>query len=118
MLYRGGEGQWAWVLHRVTGVGVLLFLFAHIIDTVLVVWGPEVYDKVINLYKQPIFRVLEVGLLAAVLYHALNGMRIIIVDFWEETTRYQRQMFYWVLALFALIFLPSSWIMLKPMLIP
>lgn len=118
MGYKGGTGQWAWVLHRVTGVGVLLFLFAHIIDTVLVAWGPEVYDKVIGIYKQPAFRFLEVGLLAAVLYHALNGVRIIIIDFWEDTMAYERQLFYAVTALFMAIFLPSAWIMLRPLLIP
>jgi succinate dehydrogenase / fumarate reductase cytochrome b subunit len=52
-VYKGRVGQWSWIFHRVTGVGVLLFLFAHIIDTLLVGFGPEVYNKVIAIYRHP-----------------------------------------------------------------
>ena len=93
MRYRGGEGQWSWMLHRVTGVGVLLFLLAHILDTALIALGPEHYNAIIAIYRLPFFRVGEVGLAAAVLYHALNGIRIIIIDFWPGTTVIQKQMF-------------------------
>ncbi|MCH7985312.1 MAG: succinate dehydrogenase, cytochrome b556 subunit, partial [Acidobacteria bacterium] len=61
-MYRGGEGQWAWILHRFTGLGVLLFLVIHILDTFVIVFGPETYDKVMALYRHPLFRVSEVGL--------------------------------------------------------
>ena len=63
-LYRGGEGHWSYILHRVTGVGVLLFLLVHILDTSLLGWGPEVYNKVISIYRHPFFRVSEIGLFA------------------------------------------------------
>ena len=46
-LYRGGVGQWSWVLHRLTGIGVLLFLFFHILDTALILVGPELYNRII-----------------------------------------------------------------------
>jgi len=78
-MYRGGSGQAAWLLHRLTGLGVLLFLLIHILDTGLVLFGAEVYNKVVKIYTHPLFRVGEVGLAAAVLYHALNGIRI---PFW------------------------------------
>ena len=38
--YSGGTGMWAWTLHRASGVGIVIFLFAHIIDTALIGWGP------------------------------------------------------------------------------
>lgn len=113
MIYKGKAGQWSWLFHRVTGVGVLLFLFAHIIDTMLVGWGPEVYDKVIAVYAHPVFRVSEVGLFAAVLYHALNGMRIILIDFWPGMTRYHAQIFYTMMAIFVLAMVPVSYLMLR-----
>lgn len=113
MFYKGKEGQWSWIFHRLTGVGVLLFLFAHIIDTMLVGWGPEVYDKVIAIYRNPIFKVSEVGLFAAVLYHALNGIRIILVDFWPEGTKYHKQMFWIEMAIFIAAMIPVSFIMLS-----
>ena len=114
-MYRGGEGQWAWVAHRLTGLGVLLFLLIHILDTGLVLFGPEVYDKVIKIYTHPVFRVSEVGLAAAVIYHALNGIRITVLDFWPELSRRHRELFYGVVALFVVLFLPSAYLMLKPL---
>ena len=114
-MYRGGAGQWAWILHRLSGVGVLLFLLIHILDTGLVLFGPEVYDPVVKLYTHPVFRVGEVGLAAAVLYHALNGIRISLLDFYPELSARQQQLFYGVMALFALLFVPGAYWMLKPL---
>ncbi len=111
-LYRGGIGQWAWFFHRVTGMGVLLFLLFHILDTSLIMVGPELYNKVIALYRHPLFGLAEIGLFACVLYHALNGVRIILVDFWVESAAYHKQMFLIEMALFLAIFLPVAWIML------
>ncbi len=49
---------------------------------------------------------MEVGLVGAVLFHALNGVRIILVDFWGKGPRYQRQMTYGVVGLFVVLFVP------------
>lgn len=112
MLYRGGIGQWSWILHRLTGIGVLLFLFFHILDTALIMLGPELYNKIIGIYRMPLFGLMEIGLFAAVLYHSLNGVRIIVIDFWPASTRCHKEMFGIVLGLFFIIFLPVAWIML------
>ena len=60
LTYRGRAGQWAWILHRVTGVGVLLFLLVHIVDTAFIGWGPELYNKAMAVYRLSVFRVGEV----------------------------------------------------------
>lgn len=112
--YRGGIGQLSWALHRITGVGVLLFLLAHILDTFLVVLGPEHYNAILQLYRHPLFRTGEIGLFASVLFHALNGLRIILIDFWPSLTRLQRPLFYAELALFAALMLPVAYLMAKP----
>ncbi len=114
MIYRGGVGMWSYYLHRIAGLCVLLFLFIHILDTVLIGWGPEVYNKVMAIYKHPLFRVGEVGLLGAVLFHALNGVRIILVDFWEKATEYHKQIFYVEAVLFVIGFVWGGYLMLKP----
>jgi succinate dehydrogenase / fumarate reductase cytochrome b subunit len=111
--YRGGAGQWSWLIHRLTGVGVLVFLLAHIVDTAMIGWGPAAYNKMIELYRLPIFRVSEVLLAGAVLYHALNGVRIIIIDFWPQATLVQRKLFYAVLIVFAVLYVPAAIYMLK-----
>jgi succinate dehydrogenase / fumarate reductase cytochrome b subunit len=100
-LYRGREGMWSWVAHRITGVLVFFFLFAHVLDTALVRVDPATYDVVIDTYKNPIVNLLEVGLVGAVLFHALNGLRIIAVDFWEKGPRYQRVMLWSVVGLWS-----------------
>ena len=78
LTYRGGPGHWSWVLHRLSGIGVFLFLLIHIVDISVIGWGPTVFNKLLFLYRNPVFRVGEVGLVAAVLYHAINGVRICI----------------------------------------
>jgi succinate dehydrogenase / fumarate reductase cytochrome b subunit len=113
-LYRGREGMWSWVAHRVTGVLVFFFLFAHVLDTALVRVSPNDYDKVVDTYKHPIITLMEVGLVAAVLFHALNGIRVMLVDFWEKGVRLQRQMLYVELVVFFLLMGPATFFMLRP----
>lgn len=112
-LYRGGEGMWTWVLHRITGVSVFFFLLVHVLDTALVRVSPEAYDLVIASYKTPIVNLLEVGLVGAVLYHALNGLRVILVDFWAKGPRYQRQMTWAIGAVWVVLMVPGTFFMLK-----
>ncbi len=117
-IYRGGVGQWSWALHRATGVGVLVFLCLHILDTSLIVLGPEHYNRIIALYRHPVFRVMEVGLFASVLFHALNGVRIILIDVWTGLTRFHRQLFYLEMACFVVVMTPVSYLMLRPLWAP
>lgn len=112
-LYRGREGMWSWVAHRVTGVLTFFFLFAHVLDTALVRVSPDDYDHVLATYKNPIINLLEVGLVAAVLYHALNGLRVMLIDFWGRGPRFQRQMLYAELTLWVLLMAPATYFMLE-----
>jgi succinate dehydrogenase / fumarate reductase cytochrome b subunit len=89
-LYKGSPGQWSWLAHRITGVAVILFLFAHIVDTAVIGWGPEAYEKVLSVYHNWVVQLLELGLVAAVLYHAINGIKIMLFDFWPSTTRHMK----------------------------
>ena len=93
-LYRGREGMWSWVLHRITGVAIFFFLLVHILDTALVRVSPEAYNAVIGTYQTPIMGLGEVALVGAIVFHAFNGLRIILVDFWAWATRHQKVMFY------------------------
>jgi len=108
-LYRGREGMWAWVAHRVTGVLVFFFLFTHVLDTALVRVSPDAYNAVMDHYKTPFVNLMEIGLIAAVLYHALNGIRVMLVDFWSQGTRYQRQMLYGMMVLFVALMIPTTY---------
>ena len=102
-LYRGREGMWSWVLHRITGVAIYFFLLVHILDTALVRVSPEAYNAVINTYKTPIMGLGEIALVAAIGLHALNGLRIILIDFWSVGTRHQKLMFWIVIGLWIVL---------------
>ncbi len=106
-LYRGDPGMWSWVLHRITGATIFFFLFVHVLDTALVRVSPQAYNEVIETYKTPIVGLMEVGLVVAVLYHALNGVRVILIDFWQHGPRYQRLMLWIVLGVFLAVIIPS-----------
>jgi len=94
-LYRGKVGMWSWVMHRITGVAIFFFLLVHVLDTALVRVSPEAYNVVIATYQTPLIGVAELGLVAAILYHGFNGLRIALIDFWSKGAKYQNVMF-WV----------------------
>jgi succinate dehydrogenase / fumarate reductase cytochrome b subunit len=102
-LYRGREGMWSWVLHRITGVAIFFFLLVHILDTSLIRVSPEAYDAVIGAYKTPIMGIGEIGLVAAIGLHALNGLRIIAIDFLSIGPRIQRLMFWIAIAIWLVL---------------
>jgi succinate dehydrogenase / fumarate reductase cytochrome b subunit len=104
-LYRGNEGMWSWVLHRITGVAIFFFLLVHVLDTALIRVSPEAYDAVIGTYKNWVMALGEVALVGAIAYHAYNGLRIILVDFWSWATRHQRQLWWGVLGLWVVTML-------------
>jgi succinate dehydrogenase / fumarate reductase cytochrome b subunit len=101
-LYRGKVGMWSWVLHRITGVAIFFFLLVHVLDTSLVRLSPEAYNAVVSTYKTPVVGLGELGLVAAILYHALNGVRVILIDFWRKGVKYQNLMF-WIVVVVAFI---------------
>jgi succinate dehydrogenase / fumarate reductase cytochrome b subunit len=107
-LYRGREGMWSWVGHRITGVLIFVFLLVHVLDTALVRVSPEAYNVIMESYKNPVVGLGEAGLVAAVLFHALNGIRVVLVDFWRKGSLYQRQMFWVAMGLFVLLFVPFA----------
>ena len=98
-LYRGREGMWSWVLHRITGIAIFFFLLVHVLDTALIRVSPEAYNAVIGQYQTPIMGFGEVVLVAGIAYHAFNGLRIILIDFWSKGAKYQRQMFWCVIVI-------------------
>ena len=106
-LYRGDPGMWSWVLHRITGAAIFFFLFVHVLDTALVRVSPQAYNEVIETYKTPIVGLMEAGLVAAVLYHALNGIRVILIDFWRHGPRYQRLMLWIVAGVWLAVMIPA-----------
>jgi succinate dehydrogenase / fumarate reductase cytochrome b subunit len=112
--YRGREGMLAWAFHRISGVAIWAFVVLHVIDIYLVGGDPKAYDELLAIYGSPIGRVGETLLGAALLYHALNGLRIIVMDFWPALTRYHRQIWYASWIVFAVVGLPVAYQIMAP----
>jgi succinate dehydrogenase cytochrome b subunit len=112
-LYRGGAGMWSWILHRGSGLAVLGFLFLHVLDTSLVMFGPKAYNRMAHFYESALFRPLEVLLMFLVIYHAFNGLRVILVDFWPKGVRYEKRLNQVVMGITLVLFLPSAFVMLR-----
>jgi succinate dehydrogenase / fumarate reductase cytochrome b subunit len=106
--------MWSWLLHRVTGLGILLFLFVHIVDISMIGFGPRVYNESVLLFDNVIVRLLSLSLIAAVLFHSFNGVRIVLIDFWKKGVRYQQVMFVAALVLAIVVFLPFAYFVLVP----
>ena len=85
-------GSWAFILNRITGLGLTLYLFLHLIMLGQLAKGPQAYDGFIALVKNPLFLTGELLVVAAALIHGLNGIRIGLTSFgiWAK---YQKQLF-------------------------
>ena len=112
--YQVSWAQLAWFGHRASGIGVLFYLFMHIVETSTLLFGPEVYDAAVGIFKNLPARLGEIVLMAALVYHALNGLRVIAMDFWPSLTIYYRPLTYGVVAATILAMIPLSYIMITP----
>jgi succinate dehydrogenase / fumarate reductase cytochrome b subunit len=111
--YQLSWAQLAWFGHRASGIGVLIFLFLHIVETSTVLLGPEVYDFTQTFYANLPAKIGEVLLMAALVYHALNGLRVIAMDFWPSLTVWYRPLTYGVIAATIIAMVPLGLIILS-----
>jgi succinate dehydrogenase / fumarate reductase cytochrome b subunit len=111
--YRGKSGQWAFLGHRISGFLVFLFLMLHVVDVSLLHW-PATYNQVHQLYGNVVLRLFEVGLLFALVFHSLNGLRIVAVDIFPEAVRNQQRLLQAVVAVTVLAGVPGGVVILWP----
>jgi succinate dehydrogenase / fumarate reductase, cytochrome b subunit len=117
--YRGNVGQLSFLLHRITGLGTLLFLGFHILDTASVQFAPALYGQVIDVYRTTLFSLAEMVLVFCVIFHGINGLRIAGYDmlgprWW--TIPSARVSARWTLALAIVLWLPAAYWMLRGLL--
>jgi succinate dehydrogenase / fumarate reductase cytochrome b subunit len=112
-VYRGRSGQWAFVTHRITGFMVFFFLLLHIVDVSLIA-RPELYDEVHELYGNVVLRLFEVGLLFGLVFHSLNGLRIVMLDFFPGGIRNERRALNAVIFLTIVCTLVGGYVIMKP----
>ena len=116
--YRGREGMLAWAFHRISGIGIFAFVVLHVVDIYLVGGNPALYDEVLAFYASLPGRILETLLGAGLLYHALNGLRIIIIDLWPRMTVYHRALWWGTWVIFIGVGVPGALIIMRPVWLP
>lgn len=81
--YKGGKGLLAFLLHRITGLGTLLFLTVHITMTSLVYIYAPLYTRLVEIFQWPVIMFIEILLVFCVIYHGANGLRIATIDLFK-----------------------------------
>jgi succinate dehydrogenase / fumarate reductase cytochrome b subunit len=112
--YRISWAELAWIGHRLSGIGVVVYLFAHIVETSMVTLGPGPYNVALSLFHNLPARLGEILLMAALVYHSLNGLRVIAMDFWPGLTSLYRPLTYAVVAATVIAMVPLTIIMITP----
>jgi succinate dehydrogenase / fumarate reductase, cytochrome b subunit len=112
--YRMSWAELAWIGHRLSGIGVVVYLFVHIVETSMVTLGPNVYNSTLGLFHNLPVRLGEILLMAALVYHSLNGLRVIALDFWPRLTVLYRPLTYAVIVSTILAMIPLGLIMITP----
>ena len=110
-MYKIKEGMLSWLLHKVTGFSIVLFLLFHIWGMSQMSKGPDAFNTVIEAYKTPLFRFGEVLLLGALLFHGINGIRLIMGEFTVWAMRQNKMLAYATYILAGALFILGGWIM-------
>jgi succinate dehydrogenase / fumarate reductase cytochrome b subunit len=100
-------GMWAWLLFRISGLVLAFYLGAHII--VISMGQFDKFDGLMEFFDKPVLVLLDLALVVAVLYHSLNGVRIILMDFGIGIRRH-KVMFWSAMAVVVICFAVFAWV--------
>ncbi len=100
-------GHWAFILNRLTGLGILLYLGLHLVVLSMLATGPNAWDNFVSLALTPVFLSLDVILIFGLLLHGLNGIRVTLVGFGLVVDR-QKALFVSLMVIGAIILVVAS----------
>jgi succinate dehydrogenase / fumarate reductase, cytochrome b subunit len=112
--YRGGQPMTAWLLHRISAIGIVLFVSMHVFSGFFLYAttggsANAIANALTNFYESlPV----QIFVLFCVLYHAMNGLRIVILDMWPALHRFNREAMWMQWALFLPMFLLPAFLMI------
>ena len=72
-------GTWAFVANRLTGLGLVAYLYLHLVILSTLLRGPEAWDGLVELFRNPLFLTFDVLLVAGLAFHGFNGLRVALV---------------------------------------
>jgi succinate dehydrogenase cytochrome b556 subunit len=111
--YKPLPGMIAWIIQRLTGLGLAFFLLAHIFSIHRLVNGPAAFQEEMKLYGNPFFKIGEIAIGLMIFSHAFNGLRILAFDWLPRRSDSHRRTLWAVVALFVLIAIPVAVLMVK-----
>ena len=106
--------RWAFYAHRISGLAIFAFLALHLVDVGLIAISPELYDEVHSLYGSTPMRLFEVALLAGILWHACNGLRLLLLDVVDMDARASERMLWAALIATIALTVPAAVVILRP----
>jgi succinate dehydrogenase / fumarate reductase cytochrome b subunit len=112
--YSARGGLFPFLLHRITGLGTLLFLTIHITTTASVYFSPSFYNRFLTIFRTPLFMLGEIILVFCVIFHGCNGLRIAYFDLfkpdlWKKPSFYKTTRATLLIAL--VLWLPAAAVM-------
>lgn len=108
MMYRWHAGYVAWLLNRVTGVLITLYLVLHVWVIHNLAHGQQQYTRVMTFLNSPFFVLMELGLIGVVLYHMMNGIRIVLADF-AGVVKPHKTVFWLAMGLGVVLYILCAW---------
>ena len=105
--YRGGNHQLTFVLHRIGGLGLAIFVSMHILASFL---GGEIGGAINNIYENWAFQIFS---FFCALFHAINGLRITIMDLWPKSLEHQKEAIWLEWAVFIPIFGIAAFVIIQ-----
>src|SRR6476660_75576 len=100
-------GNVAFWIQRLTGIALVGYLILHV-HTIHDLQNPEKFDAALKLFSTPLFKLGEIALLGTVILHALNGIRLTMVDMGVELTRQRQWFWYFAIGAGAVLFLAGA----------
>ncbi len=104
MRYRWQLGFWAFLFMRISGIAITIYLILHIAVLSYLLKGPAVFDDLMQTVQTPLFKFFELALLGGVLFHALNGLRVLWIDF-VSAAEYQKVLFWAMMSFGGVVFI-------------
>ncbi len=102
--YAGHLGFW---IQRITGLALVFYLVLHV-KTIHDLRDPQKFDMAMKTFGQPLFKVGEILLLGAVILHALNGIRLTMVDMGVGMTNQRQWFWYFAIGVGAVLFIAGA----------
>ena len=109
--YKGGGPMWAWILHRISGIGMVLFVGLHVVASFFTQQIGSDWAITINIIYESVY--FQLFIVFCVLLHGLNGIRIIVLDLWSKLIRYQKEAIWMQWLIFIPVYGLTIFIMLQ-----